>query len=98
MSTAAITTTQFTVSQTEGNLVSNMNGEKVMLSVKNGKYYNLGEMGGIIWDLIKKPIPFSNLIELLTAQYRVEKEVCENQVLTFLEELNKENLVKINLD
>ncbi|MGP1907752.1 lasso peptide biosynthesis PqqD family chaperone [Metabacillus sp. JX24] len=98
MSTAAINNTQFTVSQTEGNLVSNMNGEKVMLSVKNGKYYNLGEMGGIIWDLINKPIHFSNLIELLTAQYQVEKEVCEAQVLSFLEELNKENLVKINLD
>lgn len=29
--------------QVEGNIVSDMDGEKVMLSIKNGKYYNLGE-------------------------------------------------------
>ena len=38
------------VSQREGNIVSDMGGEKVMLSINNGKYYNLGEMGGEIWE------------------------------------------------
>ena len=28
-----------------------MDGEKVMLSINNGKYYNLGEIGGDIWEL-----------------------------------------------
>lgn len=32
--------------QGTGNIVSDMGGEKVMLSVLNGKYYNLGEVGG----------------------------------------------------
>ena len=40
-----------TLSQVKGNIVSDMGGEKVMLSVNNGKYYNLGEIGGDIWDL-----------------------------------------------
>ena len=30
--------------QKEGNVVSDMDGEKVMLSIHNGKYYNLGEV------------------------------------------------------
>ena len=30
------------VSQVEGQIVSDMGGEKVMLSIPNGKYYNLG--------------------------------------------------------
>ena len=34
------------VVQSPGNIVSDMDGEKVMLSVHNGKYYNLGEIGG----------------------------------------------------
>ena len=34
----------------KGNIVSDMGGEKVMLSIENGKYYNLGEMGGEIWE------------------------------------------------
>ena len=38
--------------QSEENIVSDMDGEKVMLNVRKGKYYNLGETGEI-WDLIK---------------------------------------------
>lgn len=32
--------------QSEENIVSDMDGEKVMLNVRKGKYYNLGETGG----------------------------------------------------
>ena len=44
------------VTQGKGNIVSDMGGEKVMLSIENGKYYNLGEMGGEIWDLIQEQL------------------------------------------
>ena len=37
-----------------------MGGEKVMLSVKNGKYYNLGEIGGEIWELIRGRLQLIN--------------------------------------
>ena len=40
-----------TVMQSEGNIVSDMDGEKVMMSVSNNKYYNLGVMGGEIWEM-----------------------------------------------
>lgn len=53
------------VSQAEGNIVSDMDGEKVMLSVQNGKYYNLGETGGEIWEYMKEPTSIKNLIHLL---------------------------------
>ena len=33
-----------------------MDGEKVMLSIEKGKYYNLGLLGGVIWELIESPI------------------------------------------
>ena len=35
--------------QSKGNMVSDMDGEKVMLNIEKGKYYNLGELGGTIW-------------------------------------------------
>ncbi len=37
------------ISQMEGNIVSDMDGETVMLCIQSGKYYNLGELGGEIW-------------------------------------------------
>ncbi|GAB6557963.1 lasso peptide biosynthesis PqqD family chaperone [Bacillus mobilis] len=83
------------VEQVKGNVVSDMDGEKVMLSVKNGKYYNLGRMGGGIWELIEKPIRVTELVTTLISEYEVEQLQCEEQVLSFLEMLLEEGLVEV---
>ncbi|MFD0771244.1 lasso peptide biosynthesis PqqD family chaperone [Bacillus sp. CGMCC 1.60114] len=83
------------VVQSKGNIVSDMDGEKVMLNVQKGKYYNLGEMGGEIWDLIEEPITVDQLVNKLTSNYDVERIECEEQVLSFLELLFKEHLIHI---
>jgi hypothetical protein len=85
------------VTQGEGNIVSDMDGEKVMLSIQNGKYYNLGEMGGVIWDLIINPTTINQLINSLLARYEVEQRECEEQVMTFLKMLNDEGLIKVEV-
>ena len=51
-----------------------MDSEKVMMSINNGKYYNLGEIGGVIWDSIKSPISVNELIITLISEYEVEKK------------------------
>lgn len=83
------------VSQGKGNIVSDMGGEKVMLSVSNGKYYNLGEMGGEIWEMIEKPTVINELISKLLDQYKVGKSQCEEEVLSFLELLQNEKLIQV---
>ncbi|WP_096435085.1 lasso peptide biosynthesis PqqD family chaperone [Alteribacter populi] len=83
------------VTQKPGNIVSDMDGEKVMLSVENGKYYNLGLMGGEIWDFMNEPILIGEVINGLLAQYDVEDSVCQEQVLSFLEMLRKEELIEL---
>jgi hypothetical protein len=88
----AISTNQ-RVSQTSGHIVSDMDGEMVMLSIHNGKYYNLGEMGGEIWEQIKEPISLEELITELMAQYDVERDMCEEQVISFLNLLLEEGLI-----
>lgn len=84
-----------TISQVQGNIASDMGGEKVMLSIKNGKYYNLGEVGGDIWDLIKEPIKIEDIVSSLLSMYDVDQSTCEEQVLTFLSKLNSEGLILI---
>lgn len=81
--------------QGKGNLVSDMDGEKVMLNVQNGKYYNLGEVGGTIWNQIENPISFFHLIATLHTSYEVELSDCEEQVHSFLEILLKEGLIEL---
>ncbi|WP_318618551.1 lasso peptide biosynthesis PqqD family chaperone [Priestia megaterium] len=83
------------VSQEAGNIVSDMDGEKVMLSIDNGKYYNLGELGGQIWEKIKEPLSILELIHTLMAEYDVELNVCKEQVISFLSLLLKEGLIKV---
>ncbi|RBP88293.1 coenzyme PQQ synthesis protein D (PqqD) [Cytobacillus firmus] len=84
------------LSQVEGIIVSDMGGEKVMLSIAKGKYFNLGEMGGEIWDLMKEAIEVKQIISVLESIYQVDQEECEEQVLTFLSQLFDQELIKIN--
>ncbi|UOR13775.1 lasso peptide biosynthesis PqqD family chaperone [Halobacillus amylolyticus] len=83
------------VRQNEGNIVSDMGGEKVMLSLKNGKYYNLGEMGGVIWELINDPMTIRDLVIKLRSEYDVEQQQCEEQVQSFLTMLADEGLIHV---
>jgi hypothetical protein len=83
------------VVQAEGNIVSNMGREKVMMSVHNGKYYNLGEVGGRIWELIASPIVVTQLVDSLTLEYDIERTACERQVTSFLQHLYKEQLIQV---
>ncbi|MCH1624877.1 lasso peptide biosynthesis PqqD family chaperone [Fredinandcohnia quinoae] len=85
------------VSQTSGNIVSDMDEEKVMLSIKNGKYYNLGEIGGEIWDMIESPISVKELVTILLSQYEVSEQDCEAQVIALLEQLLEEGLINVEV-
>lgn len=83
------------VGQVNGNIISDMDGEKVMLSVENGKYYNFGEIGGVIWDYMKEPIKINQLVAILIDKYDVEQIQCEQQVISFLEQMLAENLIEL---
>ncbi|MDQ0256591.1 hypothetical protein J2S74_004013 [Evansella vedderi] len=83
------------VTQREGNIVSDMDGEKVMLSISNGKYYNLGDIGGAIWDFIVEPISIYQLVSQLVSEYDVEFKECEQQVIDFLTHLKNEGLIEL---
>lgn len=84
------------ISPCEQNIVSDMDGEKVMLSIRNGKYYNLGAVGGRIWDFLGSPISARQIVDLLLSEYNVERTVCELHVISFLEHLWKEGLILVN--
>ena len=83
------------VSQKSGNIVSDMDGEKVMLSINNGKYYNLGTIGGEIWEYLEEPISIEKLVNTLLKDFDVEKSKCEEEVFTFLELLYKQDLIQV---
>ncbi|MFC9707574.1 lasso peptide biosynthesis PqqD family chaperone [Paenibacillus sp. NPDC056933] len=83
------------VMRKEGNLVSDMGGEKVMMSIHTGKYYNLGSTGGRIWDLLSEEQTLAALVEVLASEYDIEPAVCQDQVVQFLEHLTQEGLIEV---
>ena len=86
---------QQSVRQVKGNIVSDMGEEKVMLSVDSGKYYNFGDVGGRIWELMEESITINQLVTSLMDIYDVEQIQCEQQVFSFLEQLLEENLIEL---
>ncbi|SEC07736.1 Coenzyme PQQ synthesis protein D (PqqD) [Paenibacillus sp. GP183] len=84
--------------QGKGNIVSDMGGEKVMLSVHNGKYYNLGKIGGRIWELMESPIQVAQVVTTLMSEYEVDQSECEEQVISFIERLSREGLIESGED
>ncbi|MFC3801476.1 lasso peptide biosynthesis PqqD family chaperone [Cohnella sp. GCM10012308] len=87
--------TEQIVVRAEGNMASDMNGEKVMFSTRTGKYYNLGAVGGRIWDLIEEPIDIGRLIDTLAAEYEVERATCEREAFAFLRQMYRESLIEV---
>ncbi|CAM4140603.1 lasso peptide biosynthesis PqqD family chaperone [Paenibacillus alkaliterrae] len=83
------------VVQSDGYLVSDMNGEKVMLSIENGKYYNLGQIGGRVWELMASPVSIQDMVKQLVTEYEIEPESCEQQVRHFLQKLATEGLIQV---
>ena len=81
--------------RTEGLIVGDMGGEKVMMSVDAGKYYNLGRVGGRIWELLERPATLEQLVDALTLEYDVDREVCAAQVRSFLAQLLAEKLLEV---
>ena len=74
-------------------LTSDLDGEKVMMSIKFSEYYGLGKTGSFIWDNIEKSIKISDLIDLITEKFNVEKEQCYNDISPFLNDLIEKELI-----
>lgn len=79
-------------------LFSIIDGEVVMLSIKNGEYYNLDYVGSNIWEFLEKPCSFENLIGKLMDNYEVNKETCISDTLAFIEESIEKKIIEIIRD
>lgn len=90
--------TETIIVQSPGSITSDMDGETVMMSVDNGKYYNLGIVGGFVWKELNNPISINRLISILTNEFEVEVNQCEKEVIPFLEMLLNQNLIMIESD
>jgi len=77
---------------------SEIDGEVVMLSVKNGEYYNLNEVSSDIWKELKESLSFKDLVSRLHDNYEVSYEACELETRSFLEQTLEKGIIEIIKD
>ena len=75
------------LSRRMGLMTADMNGSAVMMDIMSGKYYNLGEVGGRIWELLEEPMTVTALVQKLTAEYDVSAQQCRADIEPFLNTL-----------
>lgn len=77
----------------DGLIDAEIDDEIVALSIEHGTCYGMNRVGSRIWTLLARPIRICDLCAALLAEYRVDPDVCERQVLDLLEELRAEGLI-----
>lgn len=74
---------------------SDIEGEVVMMSIEQAKYYGMDSVGSRIWKLLESPVKVGDMFGILRQEYEVTLEECERDVISFLNDLVSENLIEI---
>ena len=72
-----------------------LDDEAVILSLEKGVYYSLNPCGNRIWSLIQKPVKVGKIRDTLLEEYDIDKETCEEDLLSLLGDLNREGLIVV---
>ena len=74
---------------------SDVEQEKVILSLKNGSYYGLEQLGSQIWNLLQQSKSLEEIRDAIVRDYEVEKEECEHDIQELLQELLDAELIEV---
>lgn len=84
------------ISLSKDQISSDLAGEAAILSLSDGVYYGLDEVGATVWNLLKEPCTLRGLCEGVLARYEVDAERCERDILALLEELHSRGLIHVD--
>lgn len=79
----------------EHQLSSEVGGEAVILDLKRSVYYGLDPVGATIWRRLSEPRAVSELVDTVLAQFEVDRERCERDVVALLQDMAARGLVEV---
>ncbi|MGR9072521.1 MAG: lasso peptide biosynthesis PqqD family chaperone [Gammaproteobacteria bacterium] len=82
-----------TLKRNEELISSEIDGETVMMSLEQGKYYGLDVVGSRVWDLLSTPQTLNDIVDALLIEFDVDRETCESDVSEFVERMLKNKLL-----
>jgi hypothetical protein len=94
-STSVLSSDSIVVASSE-QVACDLDGEVVILSLRNGAYYGLDPVATRIWALVERPRAVSSVCEVLLAEYEgVSAEQCLSEVLALLTDLQSWGLITV---
>lgn len=76
-------------------LSTELDGETVILDISSGMYSGLDPVGTTIWNILEKEVTFSQIVEEILDNYDVSEEQCINDLIDFLNDLEKNGLIVV---
>lgn len=82
------------LARNEAIIFTELDDTVVMMDAEEGRYYELDPVGASIWALLERDKSVAEVCEALEKQYEVVPETCREDVLAFVEELDRLGVVQ----
>jgi len=84
------------ISRSPSVLTAEVDGEVVMMSIEQGRYFGLDDIGSDIWNRIDPPCSFAALIDRLVADYEADRTTIAADVQALLGRMAAQDVVRLS--
>lgn len=82
------------IQRSENQIFTSVEDYIMLLHIERDCHYGMADTSSRIWALIEQPRTVQDICDILKLEYQVDPEVCQNEVISFLEEALMEDLVQ----
>jgi len=72
-----------------------VDGEMVLLDMNSENYFGLDAVGTVIWQAMQEHKKLGDVLNFLIEYYEIDEEILKNDLLQFVENLEKSGLITI---
>jgi hypothetical protein len=83
------------ISRSPSVLTAEVDGEIVMMSIEQGRYFGLDDIGSDIWKRLEQPCSFATLIDRLAADYDADRATIAADVEALLGRMAAQDVVRL---
>lgn len=76
-------------------IAQELNGEMVLLDMRNGEYFGINSTGSQIWQDMSQGITLVDIVASLSQSFKLEEEMATADVTSFVRRLAEIGLVEI---
>jgi Coenzyme PQQ synthesis protein D (PqqD) len=83
------------ISRSPSVLTAEVDGEVVMMSIEQGRYFGLDDIGSDIWKRLDTPCSFAELIDRLATDYDADRAAIATDVRALLARMAEQDVVRL---